>query len=246
MKPHLSERGAIPRIFLSYRRQDSSGHAGRLYDALAARFGESNVFMDVGTIDVGTDFEQAIHSAIESCDVLIALIGPKWLSATGQDGKRRLDDPRDYVRIELESALARKILVVPACVQEAEIPAPDDLPSTLAPFARRQGIELRDVAWHEDVTRLIRQLAENHDVTAATEIVTPSAEPSERTPTRSPPKRRRALAVLLAVAVVGSGVAALAAILSGSGGGTERQDSRLRARRRPVVRGRRPSRLPRR
>ena len=111
----------MPRIFLCYRREDSSGHAGRLYDALAARFGDDNVFMDVDTIGVGTDFVAAIDAATRACDVCIALIGRRWLAAQAPGGERRLDDPHDYVRLELESALARPdVLVIPACVQEAE------------------------------------------------------------------------------------------------------------------------------
>lgn len=149
------------RIFLSYRREDASGHAGRLYDALAARFGDENVFIDVDTIDPGVDFAEAITRAVGGCDALIALIGRQWLTATDEEGRRRLDDPQDFVRLELEAALEREVVVIPAYVQEAEPPRADRLPASLAPLARRQGADLRDVGWRDDVRRLISRLEES-------------------------------------------------------------------------------------
>lgn len=148
------------RIFLSYRREDASGHAGRLYDALAARFGDENVFIDVDAIDPGVDFAEAITRAVAGCDALIALIGREWLTASDEEGRRRLDDPQDFVRLELEAALEREVVVIPAYVQEAEPPRADRLPASLAPLARRQGAELRDVGWRDDVKRLISRLEE--------------------------------------------------------------------------------------
>jgi hypothetical protein len=146
------------RIFLSYRREDASGHAGRLYDALAANFGEPNVFIDIDTIDPGADFGEAITRAVASCDALIALIGREWLTAVDPEGTRRLDQPDDFVRLELEAALERNVPVIPALVQGAQPPPADRLPESLAPLARRQGAELRDVGWRDDVNRLISRL----------------------------------------------------------------------------------------
>jgi hypothetical protein len=146
------------RIFLSYRRDDASGHAGRLYDALSARFGAENVFMDIDTIDLGADFVEVITEAVASCDVLIALLGQQWLSATDAEGRRQLDNPDDFVRIELEAALERDVFVIPACVQGAPQPSSEQLPEILAPLARRHGAEIRDVGWHDDVRRLIERL----------------------------------------------------------------------------------------
>ena len=146
------------RIFVSYRRDETSGHAGRLYDSLAAHFGPDHVFIDVDAIDLGTNFAQVIHRAVTSCDVVIALIGRAWVTATDAEGRRRLEDPDDFVRLELESALKRDVFVIPACVQGAGVPSPDVLPEALAPLAGRQGFELRDTAWHDDVKRLIRRL----------------------------------------------------------------------------------------
>jgi hypothetical protein len=88
-------------IFISYRRQETSHLAGRLYDRLANRFGDDQVFMDVDTIELGVDFAQVINEAVSTCAVLLAVIGPHWLTATGEDGSRRLDDPDDIVRLEV-------------------------------------------------------------------------------------------------------------------------------------------------
>jgi hypothetical protein len=201
------------RIFLNYRREDTSGHAGRLYDALAGRFGPDNVFMDVDTIGLGSDFAAVIEGAVKQCDVLIALIGSRWLNAAGEDGRRRLDDPDDFVRLELESALASDLSVIPVTVQDAVFPDPNDLPTSLAPLARRQGIELRDTAWHDDTNRLIRRLER---------IV--EEQGAEVTPPRPVRRSRRLLWValaLVALAIVGVSVA----MLVRGGGGDSSGDS---------------------
>jgi hypothetical protein len=145
------ERGSRPpRIFVSYRRDDTAPYAGRLYDALTEHFGDANVFMDVDTIALGTDFTAAIDRALASCDAVVTLIGRSWLDATGADGRRRLDDPTDVLRLELERALSGALVVVPTCVQGAALPTEEQLPPTLAPLARRQGIELRDTVWRDE------------------------------------------------------------------------------------------------
>src|SRR5262245_32220300 len=100
-------------IFLSYRRQESSHLAGRLYDRLADRFGEDQVFMDVDTLEPGADFAEAIFRAVASCQVLLAIIGPAWLSSADGQGRRRLDEPDDIVRLEIEAALERGVRVIP-------------------------------------------------------------------------------------------------------------------------------------
>ena len=116
-------------IFISYRREDSAGYAGRLYDRLATQFGADNVFMDVEGIEPGVDFVDAIGRAVGSCEVLIVIIGREWLSA-GHEGKRRIDDPSDFVRIETAAALVRGIRVVPVLVEGAAMPRADELPDT--------------------------------------------------------------------------------------------------------------------
>jgi hypothetical protein len=162
---------------VSYRRGDS-GHAGRLYDALSSRFGANNVFMDIDTIDPGVDFAEVINRAVTSCDVVIALIGRSWIAANDPQGRRRLEEPDDFVRLELESALAKDIVVIPACVQGAQIPSGQELPPSIAPLARRQAIDLRDVGWHEDVGRLIRRLERLE--AGGTEEVAAAPVPSRR------------------------------------------------------------------
>ena len=159
--PGATERGRRPRamkIFLSYRREDTSGHAGRLYDLLVRRYGAEQIFMDIDAIPVGSEFGEEIHRAVASCDVFIALIGPRWAHVTGPDGGRRLDDADDYLRQEVESALASDVRVVPVCVQGADLPSADVLPPSLAPLVERQGTKLGDASWHDDVERLVRRL----------------------------------------------------------------------------------------
>ncbi|MDA0171563.1 toll/interleukin-1 receptor domain-containing protein [Solirubrobacter taibaiensis] len=146
------------KIFLSYRREDASGHAGRLYDVLVRRYGAEQVFMDIDAIPVGSQFGEEIHRAVASCDVFIALIGPRWAHVADSDGGRRLDDADDYLRREIESALASDVRVVPVCVQGADLPPADVLPPSLAPLVERQGTKLSDASWHDDVERLVRRL----------------------------------------------------------------------------------------
>ena len=145
-------------IFLSYRRQDSQSATGRLADRLEARFGADRVFHDLDSIPLGDDFAAAIRRAIRSASVLLVMVGPEWLAARGPDGRRRLDDPADFVRLEIEAALAQGIAVVPVLVDEARMPAAQQLPASLAPFAHCQAIELSPSRWQHDTERLIEQL----------------------------------------------------------------------------------------
>jgi len=144
-------------IFINYRREDSAGHAGRLFDALNDHF-EGRLFIDVDNLDPGTDFIVAIEEAVGSCEALIVVIGQEWLTATDKTGRRRLDDPGDFVRLELESALARKVRVIPVLVQDAVMPRAEELPASIATLARRHAIELSDARWAYDVDRLARTL----------------------------------------------------------------------------------------
>lgn len=144
----------MPRVFISYRRDDSAGYAGRLYDGLCERFGSDSVFMDVGSIDPGEDFVAAINEAVGDSDVLIALIGPRWLSITDNEGRRRLDNPNDFVRLEIMSALEQDIRVIPLLVRDAEMPAADELPAELEELSYRNALELSDERWDYDEERL--------------------------------------------------------------------------------------------
>jgi hypothetical protein len=148
-----------PAIFVCYRRDDSAGHAGRLFDRLKQQYGHASVFWDVsGSIEPGEPFDRAIERATSQCDVLLAVIGRQWLTSTDATGKRRLDDPNDFVRLEVGAALARDVPVVPVLVQRAVMPRAEDLPQELRPLARRQAIELTDGRWDSDVSELIERL----------------------------------------------------------------------------------------
>jgi hypothetical protein len=144
-------------VFISYRRDDAPGYAGRLYDRLAAHFGADRVFMDVQGIEPGVDFVEAIERALASCEILIVLIGKDWLAADAA-GRRRLDDPNDFVRLETATALARGIRVVPVLVEGAAMPSADRLPQELLPLARRQAVELSHKQWDASSAELIRTL----------------------------------------------------------------------------------------
>jgi formylglycine-generating enzyme required for sulfatase activity len=148
----------VARIFISYRRDDSGGWAGRLYDRLSEHFGRENVFMDIDTIEPGLDFMEVIEQAVGSCDALVALIGKQWLTITDAAGRRRLDNPEDFVRLEVAAALGRNIRVIPALIYGAPMPRTADLPDVLKPLARRNAHELSDKRFHYDVNQLIEVL----------------------------------------------------------------------------------------
>ena len=148
----------MPGIFISYRRHDSAPYAGRLYDRLSARFGEQTVFMDVDDIKPGANFVSLIDEKVASCDALVAVIGNRWLSDKDGDGECRIQSSKDFVRLEIETALRRKILVIPALVNGAQMPAAQDLPEALADLAQRQAIELTDKEFSRDVDQLIEAL----------------------------------------------------------------------------------------
>jgi hypothetical protein len=146
------------RIFLSYRREDSSAWAGRLHDALADRFGERSVFQDVETIRPGEDFMDAVDTAIAQSDAVLAVIGPHWATAEDPSGGRRLESSDDYVRAELEAALRHERRLIPVLVGGAAMPTADQLPAGLRALAQRQAVVLDDATWRQDVEGLARSL----------------------------------------------------------------------------------------
>lgn len=150
----------MPGVFISYRREDSSGYAGRLFDILSGHFGRQNTFMDLDTIQGGDDFAVVIEQKISTSDVLVAVIGVHWLTIADEQGKRRLDNPRDFVRLEIASALKRGIRVIPVLVGGAVMPRAEDLPPDLSPLSERQAIEVRDTHFHSDAEQLIGILHE--------------------------------------------------------------------------------------
>ncbi len=148
----------MPRIFISYRRDDSSGHAGRLYDHLTGHFGQGQVFMDVDAIQPGLHFVEVVQEAVSACDALIAVIGSDWLQVSDASGARRLDDPSDMVRLEIATALERGIPVIPVLVRGAQMPRETDLPDGLTDLAYRNALEVSDPRFRADVDQLIKAL----------------------------------------------------------------------------------------
>lgn len=150
----------MPSIFISYRRSDSQADTGRIYDRLAARFGKEAVFKDVDNIPAGVDFKKFLNSTLTVCKVVLAVIGPSWLRAADEKGARRLDDPTDWVRVEIEAALQRDdVIVVPLLVGQARMPRVEDLPNCLQGLAYRNSRDARpDPDFNQDMVRLINDL----------------------------------------------------------------------------------------
>src|SRR5262245_56789722 len=132
------------KIFIVYRRDDSISTAGRLHDRLAQTFGRKSLFMDVDHVPAGIDFVDYLNSQVAECDVFLAVIGPNWVDAKDDSGHRRLDNPNDYVTVEIAAALARNIRVIPVLVDGARAPNPDKLPDSIKPLARRNAVEIRN------------------------------------------------------------------------------------------------------
>jgi hypothetical protein len=148
-------------IFISYRRQDSADVTGRIYDRLVQRFGREQVFKDVDSIPLGVDFRAHLGNVVGRCNFLLVVIGPQWLSVSGENG-RRLEDKNDFVRVEVESALARDIPVIPILVGGASLPADSELPPSLGAIPFRNGIRVRpDPDFHRDMDRLIAGLEQH-------------------------------------------------------------------------------------
>ena len=193
-------------IFISYRRDDSAGYAGRLYDRLVAHFGADIVFMDVEGIEPGTDFVKAIEGAVASCKVLIVLIGNQWLNAEDASGRRRLDDPHDFIRLETSTALARDIRVVPVLVDRAPMPRQEELPEDLQSLVRRQAVELNHKQWEASSGELIKTLEKILNIS---EKPPSDSERPDRTPDKGhTPRSRRALWVAAAALLfIAAGIA---------------------------------------
>jgi hypothetical protein len=149
----------MSRIFISYRREDSAGWTGRLTDRLKERFGSESIFIDIDTIEPGADFTDALRKAVGACDVLLAVIGPRWSMVTDKTGKPRLHDPSDWIRVEIAAALTRKIRVIPVLVGGATMPSAEFLPDDLDGFAQRQAHELSAKRWTYDVEQLMQALS---------------------------------------------------------------------------------------
>jgi hypothetical protein len=196
-------------IFISYRRDDTEGQSGRLYDDLVQRFGEGLVFMDVAGIEAGRDFRKVIDENVASCGVLLAVIGPTWLDAEDETGVRRLDNPMDFVRLETAAALKRDIPVVPVLVRGARMPKSEQLPDDLKELAYRNGLELTHARWDSDVEVLIkalqRHLPDKTPPPAETgKPLTPELPKTGREPYKK--SRRTTIAVIAAAIVAAAAV----------------------------------------
>ncbi|HTR14844.1 MAG TPA: SUMF1/EgtB/PvdO family nonheme iron enzyme [Roseiarcus sp.] len=173
-------------IFISYRRGDAEGQARALSIELAKYVGEQSIFMDVDSIALGRDFRQSLHDSLESCDALLALIGPHWLDSVDASGRRRLDDPADFVRQEIATALKRNIPVTPVLLQGVTMPPRDRLPDDLKDLAFRNGCELSHTRWHSDVREMMQRLglggeaASPYPATKWIQLPGASAQPAAR------------------------------------------------------------------
>lgn len=174
-------------VFISYRRKDSEGQARALFKDLSEMLGKGAVFMDVDSIALGRDFRESLQEHLASCDSMLVLIGPRWLTAEDSSG-RRLDHPDDFVRQEIAGALTRKIPVTPVLVQGARIPDQSELPEGLKDLAYRNGFELSHTRWDSDVRELFQRLG------------LPSNADKAPTPTR--PSRRRTWIVVAALPAI--------------------------------------------
>src|SRR5690606_31434343 len=174
----------MARIFISYRRSDSADVAEVLYQQLIAVFGKESVFKDVDFIPVGEDFRAVIERELINCEVMLVLIGPTWLTVTDSEGRRRLDNPEDFVRIEVEIGLRhRQIRVIPVFVKGAGMPREDELPSRIDHLVFQNGAVLSDDNFERDIQRLIRKIAPESttDESATHEPASPQSRRISRT-----------------------------------------------------------------
>jgi hypothetical protein len=142
--------------FIGCTLEDSQ--AGRISDRLKRELGDNQIFMDVDAIRLGTNFVEALNKEVAKCDVLLALIGPNWLDLCDKNGRRLLDNPKDFVRIEIAAALQRQIPVIPILLEGTGVPNADQLPPDIKELELRQGLGLRNSSFHVDMDRLVREL----------------------------------------------------------------------------------------
>ncbi len=217
-------------IFISYRRDDAEGEAGRLYDDLVRVFGPDAVFMDVSDIHPGKDFRKAIDDNVAQCSVLLAVIGSRWTAIQDSSGARRIEQPNDFVRLEISSALAKGIDVIPVLVHEARMPNPSDLPESLQNLSYRNGVELTHARWNSDVELLIRTLREyvkrGRDIptvqirsviqpvfpSVTAPVIPPPTAPASPTAPAPPPPRKGGVSNGIAILIL------VLALIAGAGG----------------------------
>lgn len=211
-------------VFISYRRSDSRGSAGRIYDNLEEQFGKDRVFRDLDALEPGARYEGAIEEFVASCDAVVAVIGNHWLEVQDEQGGRRIDSPADLVRRELEAALDHDKLVIPVLVEDAVMPKAEELPSKLAGLAGRNALPVSDSRWDYDVGRLVsvleRVLGPAHaGRRPAPDAGTPPPAAATPAPTPAPaagkPNRGRT------IALVAAGIVVVLVVLALIGGGAD-------------------------
>ena len=195
-------------IFISYREKDSAGEAGRLVDSLKEHFIDDQIFMDIDKIEPGVDFTDAISHSLECCDVMLAIIGPRWMGDNKQMSRIKNDD--DWVRLEIATALARNIRVVPVLVDGATLPTSDELPEDLQPLLKRQAYEISNKRWRYDTDQLIDFLERNVGVI-----------PRRKEPLKSPEKKVSLPGTIKWVLLFAGGFFILSMILYAMGVGNE-------------------------
>src|SRR5262245_33190491 len=187
-------------VFVSYRRGDAEGQARALSLELVKLLGKDSVFMDVDGIALGRDFRQVLQQRLDSCDVMLVLIGPGWLEAKDGSGTRRLESPTDFVRQEIAAALKRNIPVIPVLVQGAQLPPPERLPDDLKALPYRNAFELGHSTWESDVREMVKRLgltaSKAADVHQSFSTTTNTAPDVSLRPARFSWRRLRVLAVV--------------------------------------------------
>ena len=191
-------------IFISYRRDESRHAAGRLADDLAQSFGPEAIFRDIEGIDPGVDFTRSLETALESCVVMLVLIGPRWLDMSDAKGQRRLDNPEDWIRQEIATALVRDVRVIPVLLEGAAMPEPDRLSPDLQALVRRQALDMSDMRWRGDLQRLTEALEKIPGLHRQAPPAPGPVPPPTPTPTPPPPRSgRKQLFIGAGLGVVG-------------------------------------------
>jgi hypothetical protein len=173
---------SVGSVFISYRREDSQGQARALFQDLVASLGKDAVFMDVDGIALGRDFREVLQERLATCELMLVLIGREWLAAQDSAGRRRLDNPADFVCLEIAAALKRRIPITPLLVEGAQMPGPEQLPESIRELAYRNGFELSHNRWDSDVRELMKRLGIGPDAKSAADAGFRSAS---AIPTRS-------------------------------------------------------------
>jgi formylglycine-generating enzyme required for sulfatase activity len=207
-------------VFISYRREITAGEARALFNDLIERLGKNSVFMDVDSIALGRDFRGALQKTLASCDLMLVLIGRNWADVKDEEGRTRLENSGDFVRLEIEAALKRDIVVMPVLVQGAHMPAAEQLPPEIRDLAYRNGFELSHTRWESDIGEMIRRLdldvpeISGHVERSASPVAAPNAslastarpaEPRQRSLTQAIKLTRRQALGIAALAAAGTG-----------------------------------------